>query len=175
MAAPENPGGDSTHGSGRFGWVWSCGATLEKSKRLTCRWGVLGPRVIVHAGSGWRDAPPANAGKRRAKVASNGRLGVRSTPLSVSLGSCVMERTSVLSILDKLPRKPSRKSLRRGRESRGAAGAGKNRIDDTRVVLKLRRRFRKSDNDLRCRTRGSAARAPVEAASLVRGATTLNR
>jgi hypothetical protein len=77
-------------------------------------------------------------------VASLSRLGVRSVH---SRGPCVAEGTSAVNALNKA-RTISRRSLRRSRESRSAAGAEKD-IDNTVVVLKLYPSFRKSSNELR--------------------------
>ena len=82
--------------------------------------------VIVHTVAG-----------RRANSASSERPSVR----SVLTGPCDMEGTSAFS--------NPRKSLRRSRESRSAAGAGNSIVNDTVVVLKVRGAFRKSDKDLR--------------------------
>jgi hypothetical protein len=62
-----------------------------------------------------------------------------------------MEETSAVNVLDNGTRTISRRSLRRSRESRSAAGAGKiiDKDDkDTVVLLKLSPCFRKADNDL---------------------------
>jgi hypothetical protein len=59
-----------------------------------------------------------------------------------------MEGTSAINALDNIARTISRKSLRRSRESRSAAGAGKV-TEITAILLKLTARFRKYGNDLR--------------------------
>jgi len=103
--------------------------------------------VIVHTGTGWRDIWLPRAARRATSAlkASIERPGVRSTRL---VGPCVVKGTSAVNVLDNIARTISRRSLRRSRESRGAAGAGKY-TENTIVLLQLMLRFRKSGNDLR--------------------------
>src|SRR6185295_11231265 len=113
-------------------------------------WSVVvpSPRVIVHTGSGWRDALPRQTSARRATstlTASIERPGMRSAHV---WGPRVMERTSAVNALDNFSRTSSRESLRRSRESRGAVRAGKDNVDNTVVVLKERPAFRNTSNDL---------------------------
>lgn len=60
-----------------------------------------------------------------------------------------MEGMSAVNALDSIARTISRSSLGRSRESRSAAEAGKDNVDDTIVLLKESLAFRKHDNDLR--------------------------
>jgi hypothetical protein len=59
-----------------------------------------------------------------------------------------MGGTSAVNVLDSIGRTISRRSLRRSRESRSAAEAGKDSVDITAVLLKTTGCFRKSHNDL---------------------------
>jgi hypothetical protein len=90
--------------------------------------------VIVHIEAGWRVVS-----------ASIERPDMRSAH---QMGPCDMKRTSVTNALASDERTDSRNSLRRSRESRSAAGAGRSRANDTVVLLKVQCAFRKSDKDL---------------------------
>ena len=133
-----------------LGWL---GVTLEERPRLTRFGDVRFACVIVHTETGWRVISACKASLRR--------LGVRSAR---EVGPCVMEETSAVNTLDNIARTISRSSLRRSRESRSAAGAGKDIVTYTVVLLKAWPSFRKCDKDL------ASQLAPSEGAGRSRSA-----